>query len=430
MSDMKEATLCTRREFLRGAGSMVAVGGLMPGFLVRAVEAAEVGQAGGRGQSIKGFQDGRILVVVQLGGGNDGLNTLVPFTDDAYYRLRPRLGLKGDKILRLSDHTALNARMTALKELYDEGLAGLIQGVGYPNPNRSHFRSMEIWHTATDSDKYSSTGWVGRYLDSACSGEAEPVAAVAVGGERPQAFGGNKGLGVAFQDPNSFKWTEGQGSATDPNFRMVNESGAVHNETLDFLRKVTANASLSSDRVREVAKSYKGGVEYPREAFGQALQTVAKMIAGNLPTRIYYVSMSGFDTHANQVGQQENLLARFADGMKAFQKDMKAQGNENRVLVMGFSEFGRRVAENGSAGTDHGTAGPMFLFGPGAQPGLLGRAPSLTDLDQGDLRHTTDFRRVYASVLEGWLGQSSQSVLGSGFATLPILRTGPNKISG
>jgi uncharacterized protein (DUF1501 family) len=140
--------------------------------------------------------------------------------------------------------------------------------------------------------------------------------------------------------------------------------------------------------------------------------------------------MSGFDTHANQVGQQENLLARFADGMKAFQKDMKAQGNENRVLVMGFSEFGRRVAENGSAGTDHGTAGPMFLFGPGAQPGLLGRAPSLTDLDQGDLRHTTDFRRVYASVLEGWLGQSSQSVLGSGFATLPILRTGPNKISG
>jgi uncharacterized protein (DUF1501 family) len=281
---------------------------------------------------------------------------------------------------------------------------------------------MEIWHTATDSDKYSSSGWVGRYLDAACSGEAEPVAAVAISAERPQAFNGSRGLGVAFSDPNSFKWTEGQGSATDRNFREVNRAGAMHNDTLDFLRKVTANATLSSDRVREVAKGYKGGVEYPRDAFGQSLQTVAKMIAGNLPTRIYYVSLSGFDTHTNQVGQQENLLARFAEGMKAFQRDMKLQGNAERVLVMGFSEFGRRVAENGSGGTDHGTAGPMFLLGPGVVPGLLGQAPSLTDLDNGDLRHTTDFRQVYSTVLNGWLGQDPTAVLGRSFESLPVLR--------
>ncbi len=412
---MKECLLCTRREFLRATG-VVAVGAAMPAFLARAVAAVEGGTA------IRGFRDDRILVVVQLGGGNDGLNTVVPFTDDAYHRARPRLALKQDRLLAVNGEVALNAKMKALKELLDQGLLTIVEGVGYPNPNRSHFRSMEIWQTATDSERYSDTGWIGRYLDAQCGGEAEPVAGVAVGGERPQAFGGKRGFGVAFQDPGSFGWTEGQGAAREENFRQINSITREQNDTLDFLRKVTANAVLSSDRVREVARRYKGGVEYPRDPFGQGMQTVSKMIAGGLPTKIYYVTLGGFDTHANQSGTQDNLLERFANGVAAFQRDIKAQGNSGRVLVMTFSEFGRRVAENASGGTDHGTAAPMFLLGDSVAPGIAGKRPSLTDLDNGDLKFTTDFRAVYATILSGWLGADAKGILGRDFAGLPLLR--------
>ncbi|MGI8907059.1 MAG: DUF1501 domain-containing protein [Candidatus Sumerlaeaceae bacterium] len=416
MSD--NCLLCTRREFIR-ASSIFAVGAAMPAFLARAAAAANA-ELGG---PIPGFKDDRVLVVVQLGGGNDGLNTLVPFTDDAYYRARPRIALKDDKLIKLTGDVALNSRMKAFKELADQGKLCVIEGVGYPNPNRSHFRSMEIWHTAVDSDRYSDSGWIGRYFDNQCGGTAEPVAGVAVGGERPQAFGGQKGFGVAFQDPNSFGWTEGQGEAKEKNFQMLNAANELpHNDTLDFLRKVTNNAVLSSDRVREVAKKYKGGVEYPREQFANSLQTVAKMIAGGLPSRIYYVTLTGFDTHANQANSHDNLLERFANGVAAFQRDMQAQGNSDRVLIMTFSEFGRRVGENASGGTDHGTAAPMFLVGDMLNPGMAGKRPSLTDLDQGDLKYTTDFRGVYASILDQWLGADSKLVLGKAFPQTGLIK--------
>lgn len=419
---MKELLLFTRREFLR-ATSIVAVGAGMPRFLANAAAAADpaLALAGGRAP-IKGFKDDRILVVVQLGGGNDGLNTVIPFTDDAYYKARPKLGLKGGSLLRINDQIALNARMKGMKELADQGKMTLIEGVGYPNPSRSHFRSMEIWHAAVDSDRPARDGWVGSYLDNSCSGEAEPVAAVAVGGERPDAFRGEKGLGVAFSDPNSFGWTEGQGDAKEGNFRILNAAARPENDTLDFLRKVTTNAVISSDRVREVARGYKGGVQYPGDQFGASLQTVAKMIAGGLPTRIYYVSLTGFDTHANQLNSHENLLQRFSDGVSAFQRDMVAQGNADRVLTMSFSEFGRRVAENASGGTDHGTAAPMFLIGDMVNAGVAGKRPSLTDLDKGDLKYTTDFRGIYASVVDQWLGADSATILGRAFSQTDLIR--------
>lgn len=419
---MNERIVCTRREFLRTTG-IVAVGAAMPAFLARTVAAAT-----GDG-AITGFKDDRILVVVQLGGGNDGLNMVVPFTDDAYHRARPRLGLKQDKLIAVNPEIALNAGMKPLKELYDQGLVGIVEGVGYPNPNRSHFRSMEIWQTATDSDRYSDSGWIGRYLDAQCGGEAEPVAGVAVGGERPQAFNGRRGFGVAFQDPGSFGWTEGPGKAREEGFKTVNAVAPQQNETLDFLRKVTASAVLSSDRVREVARRYKGGVEYPRDPFAQGMQTVAKMIAGGLPARIYYVTLGGFDTHANQANTHNNLLERFANGVAAFQHDMKAQGNAGRVLVMSFSEFGRRVAENASGGTDHGTAAPMFLIGEPVVAGLHGKRPSLTDLDNSDLRHTTDFRSVYATVLDRWLGGDATLVLGRAFPQMQVVRTASRQVA-
>lgn len=416
---MKECLLCTRREFLR-ATSILAVGAVMPRFLANTAAAAD--PALRAGAPIKGFKDDRILVVVQLGGGNDGLNTVVPFTDDAYHRARPRLALKGDRLIRINDQIAFNARMKAMKELADQGRLTIIEGVGYPNPNRSHFRSMEIWQTGVDSDRTSQTGWVGRYLDNACSGEAEPVAAVAVGSERPQAFGGRNGLGVAFSDPGSFGWTEGHGDAREENFRIVNTASRPRNETLDFLRKVTTDAVVSADRVRDAARRYRSRIQYPGDQFGASLQTVAKMIAGGLPTRIYYVTLSGFDTHANQQGSHDNLLQRFSDGISAFYRDLVAQGNADRVLIMSFSEFGRRVAENASGGTDHGTAAPMFLIGNPVNAGLAGQRPSLTDLDRGDLKFTTDFRSVYASVLEQWLGTDSQAILGRSFPQFDLIR--------
>ena len=413
--------LHTRREFLRSA-SILAVGAAMPTFLARAAAAADpaLAHAAG-GTAIKGFKDDRILVVVQLGGGNDGLNTVIPYTDDAYHRARPRIALKADKILRLNDQVGLNGRMSALKEMADGGRLTVVEGVGYPNPNRSHFRSMEIWHTATDSNLASDTGWVGRYLDNACNGEAEPVAASAVGGERPQAFGGKRGLGVAFADPASFGWTEGQGEAKEPNFKVLHAEGRPQNDTLDFLRKVTTNAVLSSDRVRDVARKYRPTTRYPADQFGASLQTVSKMIAGGLPTRIYYVTLTGFDTHANQAGSHEALLGRFSEGIAAFHKDLRSQGNSERVMVMSFSEFGRRVAENASAGTDHGTAAPMFLMGESINAGLAGRRPSLTDLDAGDLKFTTDFRSVYASVLSQWLGADPKAILGRDFGQINLV---------
>jgi len=412
----KDCLLCTRREFLRST-SLLAVGAAMPGFLARSVAAA----AAMPHHPIPGFKDDRILVVIQLGGGNDGLNTVIPYTDDAYYRSRPSIALKKKDILRVTDSIGLHPNLTHLKELADGGQLTIVEGVGYPNPNRSHFRSMEIWHTATDSNRYSKTGWIGRYLDNQCGGEAEPVAGVALGGDRPQAFDGDKGFGVAFQDPESFGWNDGQGEAREQNFRQMNNAYRPQNETLDFLRKVTANAVLSSDRVKEVSKKYKGGITYPNDAFATSLRTVAKMIAGELPTRIYYVTLGGFDTHANQLGSHGSLMERFSAGVAAFQKDLEAQGNADRVLTMTFSEFGRRVAENASGGTDHGTAAPMFLIGNTINPGTAGKRPSLTDLDNGDLKYTTDFRSIYGSIMEQWLGAPSAPVLGQAFPQVAVV---------
>lgn len=413
----KDCLLCTRREFLQ-ATSLLAVGAAMPGFLARSVAAATASPH----MPIPGFKDDRILVVVQLGGGNDGLNTVVPYADDAYYSSRPGIALQKKELLRLNDHIGLHPNLAPLKNMADAGKLTIVEGVGYPNPNRSHFRSMEIWHTATDSNKYSKNGWIGRYLDNQCGGEAEPVAGVAMGGDRPQAFEGDKGFGVAFQDPESFGWNDGQGSAKEPNFRSMNAGYRPENETLDFLRKVTANAVLSSDRVKEVSRKYKGGVDYPGDSFAVSLRTVAKMIAGDLPTRIYYVTLGGFDTHANQLGSHGNLMKRFADGIAAFQRDLELQGNADRVLTLTFSEFGRRVAENASGGTDHGTAAPMFIIGNANNPGLAGRRPSLTDLDNGDLKYTTDFRSVYGSIMEQWLGADHKSVLGREFQQIDLIK--------
>lgn len=397
----------TRRGFLKSA-TLISSLGLAPQFLTRTAEAALA--AGDP-------TNDRILVVLQLGGGNDGLNTLVPYSDDAYYRARPTLGLREGRLLKVNESIALNDRLEGLMRLYDDGEVGIIQGAGYPNPDRSHFRAMEIWQTASDADEFLGHGWIGRYFDAACDGTAKPQTGVAIG-ERPQAFTGERGLGIAFDNPLRFGYNEGPGLATERAFGLLNDPAApTGNATLDFLRHTASGAILSAREVREAAEQ--GGFT-PAQS-GNPLLTVASLIRGGLETRIYYVSIGGFDTHANQATQHDRLLGQVGDALHAFQKQLHKDGTADRVMTLVFSEFGRRVAENGSAGTDHGAAAPIFLVGKGVAPGLHGAYPRLDDLDRGDLKHSVDFRQVYAAVLEEWLHTASAPVLGRAFEPLPVI---------
>ncbi len=401
----------SRRTFLKSA-ALFSTLGVAPRFLLRT--------ATGAATDAPGIPGDRILVVVQLSGGNDGLNTVVPYGDDAYYRARPRLGLPKDRVLPLDDHIGFNSRMSALKGLYDDGRVAVLQNVGYPNPDRSHFRSMEIWHTASGADEYRATGWIGRYFDNCCDGSARPQVGVAVDAERPQAFEGVRGLGIAFDRPDRYGWMPGKGADTEASFRRINAARTASNDTLAFLHHTASNAILSAREVREAAE--RGGGDFRRPARGiEALQTVAALIRGGLATRIYYVSFGGFDTHANQAGPHDNLLERFSQELARFQQTLRRDGTAPQVLTLVFSEFGRRVTENASGGTDHGTAAPLFLVGDGVRPGLRGTPPDLENLDEGDLRHAIDFRSVYAAVLEDWFHVDSKPVLEGAYPPASVI---------
>lgn len=407
----------TRREFLRTA-AIAGLGLTLPAFLTESIAATTPPG------TIPGFKDDRILVVIQLGGGNDGLNTVVPYSDDAYYAARKGIALEKSSLLRIDDHLALNGSMESLKELYDDGGLAIINGVGYPNPNRSHFRSMEIWQTAVDSDRYSDSGWIGRYFDNCCNGTPEPVAGVNIAGELPQAFAGKRRVGVSFAQPGGFKWAEGRNGGGRKSFDAINKVNTGKKnpaDTLDFIRHTAANAVISSDKVITASRTKRQIPEYPGVALGNQLKNIATLIAGGLPTRIYYTSISGFDTHANQSNTHNSLLSQYSRSLAAFMKDLKSIGVEDRVMVLTFSEFGRRVSENASRGTDHGAAGPVFLTGAGIKPGLHSTYPSLTDLENDDLKHTLDFRCLYGEILEKWFEADPTQVLGRKFAKAGVV---------
>lgn len=424
---MNERRISTRRDFLRSGLTLVGMSATVPTFLGRSVLA--MAGAGGAGEGPDGARD-RILVVVQLAGGNDGLNTIVPFRDDAYYRMRPRLAIPADRILRLHGDLGLHPAATGLRELFDEGRLAVVLGVGYPNPNRSHFASTDIWETASP-DGACREGWIGRGFDPVTAG-AEPAPAeraIALTSEIPLAFHGREFRGIAFTDPRELRWKGDENPAMAAAFEKLNtprgseaaETGLVL-DPLAYLTRVAVDAQEGAARIRDALRLRTKG-EYPRTAFGASLASVAKMIGAGLPTRVYYVSIGSFDTHANQPGRHERLLGELASGMRAFLSDMAEQGNVERVLAMTFSEFGRRVEENASGGTDHGTAAPLFLFGGRVRPGIHGREPSLERLRGGDLVHTVDFRRVYATVLGHWMGADPAPILGAGFAPMPLLET-------
>jgi uncharacterized protein (DUF1501 family) len=415
----------TRREFVQKGLTIVAMGATAPSFLTRTALAMnnpfDIAQVTSR----PGMPDENVLVVVQMGGGNDGLNTLVPFGNDAYYRARPALAIPRNDVIQVTADLGLHPRMTKFKEMVDRGVASVIQGVGYPNPSRSHFKSMEIWHTADPEGRVMQVGWIGRYFDSKCPVCVEPTAGVNIGSSMPLAMRAAGGQGVTLENPDTFQWMpslDGAGAREEQElFRMLNAPAPNEPGTIDFLRHTAMNAVLSSERVREAIRQYKGGIEYPNNRFAGSMRLIAQMIAGRLPTKVYYAHMTGFDTHANQMGVHAALLDQLSTGVDAFYRDLEAQGNADRVIVLAFSEFGRRVAENGSAGTDHGTAAPMFVFGKRIKPGIHGTLPSLTELTDGDLKHGIDFRSVYATVLDKWLGADPAKILGSEFERVPFL---------
>ena len=439
-------TLHTRRQFLRTSMLGAAASRTLPVFLEKTFFALDAMAADALTQIATG-KDGAVLVVLQMAGGNDGLNMVVPYADDIYYRSRPKLGLPANKVLKLDSYAGLNAKLTGLKSLFDEGHLSVVQGVGYPNPNRSHFRSTEIWQTASDADRNESEGWLGRYFDSCCAG-ADPTVGVAIGEDTPQAFAAKTPTGITFSQPEQFRWrpsekVEGRMSAEESFFRELNESagdeeallatseggsiGSIPGKsktdlsTIDFLARTALDAQLSSDKILAITRKYKSKVPYPEGRLGASLSMIARMIAGGLPTRVYYASQGGFDTHASQVHAHERLMGELNGALSAFATDLKQQGNFDRVLLITFSEFGRRVVENANGGTDHGAAAPMFIVGGAVKPGLFGKYPSLSDLDYGDLKFNTDFRSVYGTVLDKWLRAPSQVVLGRKFPALPII---------
>ena len=404
-----------RREFLKQSALTTAGTMLIPSFL----KAYELDQMNVDPTGSK------VLVVVQLSGGNDGLNTIVPFRNDIYYRERPTLAIPREKVLALNDEIGFNPALAPLKALYDDGLVKVVNNVGYPNPDRSHFRSMDIWQTASSSDQYLKTGWVGRYLDAACSGAGgcAPHKAIEVDDTLSLSLKGNAVNGLALLNPKKLysQTRDGMiGELAGTSYPKMQDNAGYLYKTL---AETVSSAAYVYDKSAKSVHRTKGS--YPAHELGSRLKTVSELIQSDISTRIYYISISGFDTHVNQAGQQERLLRNYAEAVKAFMDDMKATNRQNDVLLMTFSEFGRRVKQNASNGTDHGTANNVFLVGGGlsgtGSERIYNQAPDLENLDAGDLKFTVDFRSIYATLLEDWLKADDLVVLGNRFPKLKLI---------
>jgi uncharacterized protein (DUF1501 family) len=392
--------MLTRRDFLK-TSTLLALAPTVPAFLARTARAASPAR------------DGRVLVVVQLDGGNDGINTVVPFKDEGYAKHRRALRLPKDRLVKVNDHVGLHPDMGDAGKLLESGRLAIVQGVGYPNPNRSHFESMAIWHSARlDTEDHDGTGWLGRALDTSAASPSLLVGS----GAPPVALRGHRAVTSAIERLDDFQLAGG----------LDLRRGLTKHEPTDgleaFVRRTMLDAYATGDRLAAVARSANGSERYPFSTVAERLQLVARLLKADIGTRVYYVTQGGYDTHAGQLDTHARLLSDLSAALKAFLHDLQAAGLAERVVVLCFSEFGRRVEENASAGTDHGTAAPVFLAGSRVQAGVVGTTPSLLDLEKGDLKMGLDFRRVYASVLEDWLGLQSAAALGGKFERLALFR--------
>ena len=416
----------SRRDFLKvglGALPAISLGGTVPLLIPK------LAHADGETPGTPVPKD-NILVVVQLSGGNDGLNTVVPYKHDAYKKARPQIALS-DGIHALDGDYALNRGMTAFKQLWDEGELAVIPGCGYPDPNRSHFESMGIWH-AGNPNGGDGTGWVGHYLDHLVRGTREtsiannPLLAVNIGREVPMALVSPEVTVPSVDRIEDFGLRFQGGSEYDQNLEReilveLQKMQGSGNPQQDYFARQAADAIVSADEIQRVAGRYKPDANY-YGGLGNRLRLIAQLISGNFGTRVFYAETGGYDTHANQVQNHERLLREVGDNVKAFYDDLKAKGIADKVTLMCFSEFGRRVQQNANDGTDHGAAGPMFVVGPQVQGGFHAPHPSLTDLDRGDLKHTIDFRRVYNGLLREWLNADPTQVIQGDFDPLPLIQ--------
>ena len=398
-----------RRHFLTRtlqSSSLLAVGTVVPQFVSRTAQAAAPGKD-------------NILVVLEMTGGNDGLNTVIPFADDLYHKARPTLRQTKDVVIRLDDHVGLNSSMLGFKAMFENGQLAVVQGVGYPNPERSHFEAMDIWQSA-DPKRLLTTGWLGRAVTE-MKNMSGGVPILQLGSRGlPLALTGTQGGGaITINDQNSFRLEIGGGKIAQQKARrrLIEDLAAAPVKQADddlasFIKRRQVQTLTAVETLRNLLE---GPNPLPRQGAGlsQKLQLIAGLIERGFGTRIFYVSLDGFDTHAGQAPTHANLLADLARSVSEFFETLKKTGHDNRVRLMTYSEFGRRVQENGSRGTDHGAGSCLFLAGPSVKGGVVGKHPSLADLDADDLKFHTDFRRIYATLLDGWLECDSKAVLGA-----------------
>jgi len=411
---MRTTFTSSRRDFLRAGMYAVGVSAGLPA-LFRDLSLVQTAKAL---DGVPEKHPNRILIVLELSGGNDGLNTVVPYADDAYYKARPTIAIKKGEVLKLDDSLGLHPACPGMQSLFKDGKLAIVPGCGYPNPNLSHFTAMEWWHTAMPhgSNKY---GWLGRFADAYQPTPTQNYI-VNISSRQSLAVSSAKHSPVVFSDPRKFGRI-----GTDAQQKVFETFGKVYptsNSSLDFVNTVSKTATGGAALVRSACAEYRTLVDYGSDNnLTLDLKKVAAMINSGLPTRIYYLSQGGFDTHAAQANTQQLLLIYLSDALRGFMEDLHKIGRADDVAVVVFTEFGRRVNENASRGTDHGTATPMFVVGKHVKGGFYGKQPSLTDLDDGNLKMTTDFRSVYATMLKGWMGlEDTKSVLKGDFPTLPI----------
>lgn len=381
----------------------VAIGSAVPAGWLKTVS-ANLAQQENAGQGSAGGPQDRVLVVIQLSGGNDGLNTVVPYRDERYRKARPELGISESEVIKLDDSLGLHPSMRPVEHLLESQRWSIVQGVGYPSPNRSHFESMDIWHTCHSKKDRANSGWLGRWVADQKSADLSDSLAVHLGAETLPLACQERGVQVPSLASLEQMRLRSKVAAT-----MSSESSpqSTSGGLLDFVSTSTQAAVQVSQRLENVLASPDSSGDFPGSGLGEKLRVVSRLILAGVRTRVYYVSLDGFDTHANQPQAHAGLLRQWSEALGAFTKRMQAAGQQDRVLVVTFSEFGRRVAENASHGTDHGAAAPMFFAGPKLPKLLHGTPPDLGNLDDGDLKFEIDFRSVYASVLESWLGTSS-----------------------
>lgn len=407
--------LISRRDLMK-RGGVIAIGLMAPRWLSTIAQADMISMSKGG----KALSD-TILVVCQLSGGNDGLNTFIPYANKKYYAYRPTIGIPDDKVLHVNEQMGFHPSMQGMADLFKAGKVAVINNVGYPQPNRSHFKSMEIWQSASPTSTIRN-GWIGRHFDQQLSvGPMNPVVALGLSTEKPLALSAKNASIPCFASLSDVQNLIGD-PAAEQMLRDIQGMDAPLGSNTRVVQQASRAALDAMDILSKQLKGYTSKQTYGTDAFGKGFQQIAQLIATSPKTRVVYFSAGGFDTHARQTDTQEKLLGGFSQAISAFQSEMEAVGKADKVVVLVFSEFGRRVQENGSAGTDHGQAAPMFLIGKNVKGGMYGPIPDLDNLANGDVKFTTDFREVYAATLDEWMGGDSEIVLGEKFQHAPVFK--------